>query len=90
MNRMRRADLDRLLKRRPFRPFRITVSTGQTFDVPHPETLFLAEKFVAVMVPRLASELAERHDFVWIDLLHIVHLLPLQRTSIPPETTNQE
>jgi hypothetical protein len=90
MNRMRHADLDRLLKRRPFRPFRITVSTGETFDVPHPEMLFLAEKFVAVTVPKLAGEMAERHDFVWIDLLHIVHLLPLQRTRPSPETTNHE
>lgn len=78
---MRHADLDRLLKRQPFRPFRMTVLTGETFDVPHQEMLFLGKKFVAVVVPSFSGDTGETYDFAWIDFLHIVHVLPLRRTS---------
>lgn len=71
----------RLLQRRPFRAFRMTVTTGETFDVPHPETMFLADKFVSVPVPGTVPGPDLQPDFVWIDLLHIVHVQPLYRRS---------
>ena len=76
---MRFRDVMRLLQRRPFRPFRMTVTTGETFDVPHPETMFLADKFVSVPVPGPVPDPRLPPDFVWIDLLHIVHIQPLYR-----------
>jgi hypothetical protein len=81
---MRYKDFERLLERRPFRPFRIAVSTGETFDVLHPETLFLADKFVSVLAPGTNTDSDDVQDFIWIDLIHIVHLQPLRRK---PKTT---
>lgn len=71
---MRRRDFMHVLQRRPFRPFRITVSTGETFDVVHPETVFVAHRFVAVPMTRVRREEDRAESYVWIDLLHIVHV----------------
>ena len=73
---MRRRDFLHILNRKPFRPFRITVSTGQTFDVVHPETIFVAHRFVAVPAKHASKESIRPDDYVWIDLIHIVHLQP--------------
>jgi hypothetical protein len=75
---MRYKDMERLIERRPFRPFQITVTTGETFDVPHPEILFLADKFVSVFAPKASNRRDEFQEFIWIDLMHIVHVRPLR------------
>jgi hypothetical protein len=71
---MRRRDFVHILQRRPFRPFRITVSTGETFDVVHPETIFVAQHFVAVPMAGIRQPSDRADAYVWIDLLHIVHV----------------
>jgi hypothetical protein len=44
---MRRSDFLQVLHRKPFRRFRLTVTTGQTFEVLHPETIFVAHRFAS-------------------------------------------
>ena len=78
---MRYKDFERLLERRPFRPFTITVSTGEKFDVLHPETVFLADKFVSILAPGPSANPSPIQDFIWIDLIHIVHIRPMRRKS---------
>jgi hypothetical protein len=78
---MRRRNFLHVLHRKPFRPFRITVSTGQAFDVLHPETVFVADHFVAVPAERVRRQSDRPDDYVWIDLLHIVHLQPGRRVK---------
>jgi len=78
---MRFRDVMRLLERRPFRAFRMTVTTGENFDVPHPESLFLTDKFASVPAPGTSPAPDQPPDFVWIDLMHIVHIQPLHRRS---------
>ena len=76
---MRAKDVRRLLYRRPFRPFRMTITTGETHDVLHPEMMFVAKSFVAVPVPKPETDRDEPDDFAWIDLLHIAQCCPLRR-----------
>jgi hypothetical protein len=70
-------DFEKILRRRPFRPFRITVTTQQTFDVSHPEMVFTRPRFVAVGV--LPHDESPEAGLVmhWIDVQHIVHVHPI-------------
>jgi hypothetical protein len=73
-NAMQRDDILNLLHRRPFRPFRITVSTGDTFDVTHPDQAIAAHRFVAIGVPRREPMPEGFDNFAWVTVLQIVHI----------------
>ena len=45
---MRPEDLRLLVKRRPFKPFRITMATSEVFDVPHPDMLIVGRSIAAL------------------------------------------
>lgn len=77
---MRRKDFRRILYRRPFRPFRITVTTGESFDVRHPDMAIVDSRFVAVGSPTTDAAGDEDMVVVWIDLRHVVHLQRLEFT----------
>jgi hypothetical protein len=69
---MDRQDLEFLLNKTPFIPFRLTVSTNESFDVRHPELAFVMDRFVAI--GRITREGEERSMLIyWISLQHIVH-----------------
>jgi len=65
-------DLDEILRRRPFRPFRVTVSTQESFDVLHPEMMIIAERFVAI--GRTEEPFDDEMSMYWIDYNHIAHI----------------
>jgi hypothetical protein len=75
---VRGKDFQRILYRRPFRLFRITVSTGESFDVRHPDMAIVDRRFVAVGFPESGAAPEEDMVVIWIDLRHIVHLQRLQ------------
>lgn len=79
---MRRRVIKTLMQRRPFRPFVISVSSGDEFEVRHPEAAYLARGFIAV-VRRQHEGAAEGTDMVWIDYRHIEHCQPLLSHDIP-------
>ena len=76
-------DLWSLLRRRPFRPFRITVTTGEEFDVSHPDLAIASRNFISIGMPKLAGISRQLDDFVWVDLNHIVHIQPIDRNDVP-------
>lgn len=79
---MRPDEIDVILKRRPFTPFRMTLVTGEEFEVKHPEQLVLSEHFVAYGV-REGRKIGKDRMFVyWVDLAHIVHICRLQGIEI--------
>lgn len=80
---MRRSVLAHLLARKPFRPFRLTLSTDATYDVRHPEAAYLARQFVAIARPPAQIEGQHENEMVWIDYRHIVLCQPLPKREIP-------
>ncbi len=38
---MRPEDMHRFLRRRPFRPFRITLTDGRSYEIHHPELMMV-------------------------------------------------
>jgi hypothetical protein len=64
-------DLEKKLRNRPFRPFRLYLTDGSAYDVRHPELMMLGRRMAVV---GLASDPAETifDRSVDIDLFHIV------------------
>ena len=68
-------DFRKLLHAAPFRPFRVHVSDGRTFDVRHPEMVRYTKNtlFLAVF-----SDLADRqYRYAAVGLLHVTGTTPL-------------
>jgi hypothetical protein len=62
------------LERRPFEPFLISLSKGQTFQVKHLE-------IVIVLKTRLLIGYPETDSVVHVSLLHVNSIQPLQTES---------
>lgn len=70
---MNAEELRKELRRQPFVPLRIYLSDGKTYDVKHPEMVFLTRSWMYVGVEsKLGSGVAEDHDLV--SLMHVVRV----------------
>ena len=71
------------LRQRPFVPFRLHLTDGRSFDVPHPENLMVSARSAVVGVYQ--SGHANGQIFAdyseTIALIHIVSLTPLTQTA---------
>lgn len=65
---MRQDDLDEYLKREPFQPFRIYLSTGVFFEIRQPELASTSRSTLSLGLP--IEE--DKQRFVEIALVHIV------------------
>ncbi len=74
-------DLLEFLRRRPFRPFRLHVTDGSTYEVRHPELCMPGARSVVVglQAPGIADPVYERA--VHIDLVHVTRLEPIEAPS---------
>ena len=71
---MRFAELQDVLRRQPFEPFRIRLSTGQTYVIRHPEFAGLTRTSIFIGTSSQNDEIPER--MVQCDLLHVVAIEP--------------
>jgi hypothetical protein len=83
---MRRADLIEALRAGPFRPFRLYLSDGGTFEVRHPEMLMVGTHSAVIGVPNGGGNgnsievYPEIERFTTVDLVHVTRIeqLPAQ------------
>jgi hypothetical protein len=74
------ADLSSKVTTQPFEPFRIVTSSGETYDVSHPEVIFVSKRVVYVGVSKDPN--ARVFDPVHtVSILHITALEPLPTAS---------
>ena len=66
------ADVQRLVRTRPFVPFRIHMSDGSMFTVPHTEFALVTHRRVVVAVPSEKDGMAQ--DMHICAILHITRL----------------
>jgi hypothetical protein len=80
---MRPEDIRVFLRRQPFRPFRLTLTDGRTYDVMHPELAMVGRSSTEVGLtrPEDPENIAER--IVSISLLQIMQIEPLESLSPP-------
>ena len=64
-----------LLSQRPFRPFRVVMSSGQTYEVRHPEMAFLTRTDLLIGVGETDEGVAA--EFRICALLHITAIEPV-------------
>jgi hypothetical protein len=67
-----------LLAQRPFKPFRLVMSSGETYDVRHPEMAMLTRSDILVGVGE--TEEGGPAEFRICALLHVATVEPLNST----------
>jgi hypothetical protein len=76
---MRGNDLHQHLGQRPFRPFRLHLTDGTVFDVPHPDLAVVGRATLTITLPPALG----LHREAVIDLLHIMWLEALAAPPLP-------
>ena len=64
-----------MLARRPFRPFRVRLSSGDAFEIRHPEMALLVKSGIYVAVPDARGEPPEAA--VWCSFLDVGAVEPV-------------
>ena len=72
-------DFHRLLKTRPFQPFRVVTSSGERYEVRHPEVAFLTRTKLVLGLDPDSEGTAE--DWTMISLLHVTAIEPVQHQT---------
>ena len=78
---MRRQEMLEALRTRPFRPFRIFVSDGGTYDVRHPEMVMISPNSAIIGMPQPEQDPPAIERFSLVDLLHVTRLEPIEPTA---------
>jgi hypothetical protein len=66
-----------ILKRKPFEPFRVVMSSGESYNVMHPEMVLVTTKALVLALPDPTSSEGERLAFCSnLQLAHIEVLRP--------------
>ena len=68
-----------LLTQRPFRPFRLVMSSGETYEVRHPEMAMLTRTDILVGVGETDDNVPA--EFRICSLLHVTAIEPLSPTA---------
>lgn len=72
-------DVQSRLRTQPFVPLRVVTTTGQNYDVPHPDLVFVARRFLEVGTP-------DRRNPTVADMVTrvaLVHVAELQDLPVP-------
>ena len=69
------------LRRRPFVPFRMTLTEGSTYEIRHPELCMVGRRSTVVGITSTDHPDPLFDRSVTLDLLHIVKLEPLETPS---------
>jgi hypothetical protein len=78
---MNRDDLERLLRQKPFQPFRLLLNDGRVYEIRNPRMNLLAHSYVKIGIPDQARpEFCDHTEFVRLD--QIARAEPLEPT--PP------
>jgi hypothetical protein len=82
---MRLEDIRQLTRAQPFRPFRVFLTGGETYDVHHPDMILatLGAAHIAVPSPGGPPDAAERVTIVSPVHIQKVEFLPAAPTSRP-------
>lgn len=84
---MRREAIRELTRTTPFPPFRVFISTGETFDVHHPDMIMATTGAVHIGIP-LPGGPSDAADRVRIVSLYHIQKIESLPTPAPPAGTN--
>ncbi len=79
---MNKRDILKLLTAEPFVPFRIRLADGKTYDIRHPELLWVFSTRLEIARPAEHWEQSrELEDSEFVGLLHVVRTEPLTQSA---------
>ena len=79
---MRAEELAQLIRRKPFQPLRLHLTTGQTYDIRHPEFIIIQRQSAEVGVdPDPNTGVVDRVEY--ISLLHVVRAHNIDSPTSP-------
>jgi hypothetical protein len=87
---VRREELIEAIHTAPFRPFRLCISDGRTFDIRHPEMLMVGRHSASVGVPGARGPEETILAYPEIDRFALVDLLHVTGIEALPQPQRQE
>jgi hypothetical protein len=69
-----------ILTRRPFEPFRVVMSSGESYNVMHPEMALVSARSLVLAIPDSSRPDGER--FAFCSYLHIAHVEILKPSRV--------
>lgn len=69
-----------ILRRKPFEPFRVVMSSGESYNVTHPETALATARSLILALPDPTQPEGERLAFC--SYLHLAHVEILRPTDV--------
>jgi hypothetical protein len=85
---MTREDILRLLQERPFRPFRLRLTSGIVHEIRHPEMAIVTPSSMVLGIPAAdapapAAPAPAAADYVIVSLIHVVQTEPQASPAAP-------
>ncbi|MBX9580927.1 MAG: hypothetical protein K2X87_11515 [Gemmataceae bacterium] len=81
---MRHTDILALTRVVPFRPFRLLVTTGETFDITHPDMIIPTLGVAHIAVPTATDDPDAPNRIKIVSLVHIQTAEYLSSPAAPP------
>jgi hypothetical protein len=76
-------DFRDLLAARPFKPFRVVMASGQSYEVKHPEMAFVTKTDLVIGIDVQEDDVPAR--FRVCSLLHVTAIEPIEPASKGPQ-----
>ncbi len=80
---MRPSDIRQFLDKRPFQPFRVTLTDDRTYEVRHPEMVMVGRSAIAIGLPAPDESEPVYDRMVTVSLIHIMQIEPLEVQRSP-------
>jgi hypothetical protein len=81
---MQTVDILEFVRRKPFKPFRVTLSDGRTYEIHHPELAMVGLSIVVIGVPAPNYSDPVFQRAITVDLAHIMEAEELP-TPVSPQ-----
>ncbi len=75
---MRPEDIRNFLNKRPFQPFRITLTDGRSYEVRHPELVMVGRSAIVIGLPAPEESEPVFDRLVTVSLIHIMQIEPFE------------
>ncbi len=84
---MRKEDIRELTRKVPFVPFRITLTSGETYEIQHPDMILATSGSAHISVPSVSSD-PDPDAYDRAKIVSLVHIVKIEFLAGPASTTN--
>lgn len=85
---MRREDIRDLTRAVPFQPFRVFLTSGETFDIRHPDMILATPGAAHIAVPSPGGPPDAADHVLIVSLMHVLKIAYLAESGAPQTGAN--